>query len=277
MFWSKPRWQTTLLYYAVYYLQKNIWTLFLSFRQISNKTLVWCLAESFAGSHFASEYFLILWQFYHPVHSQFTSGSTKIVGGDRGVRISRFPYPNILPLVPFCPASPTSFTGNILYYNRACQVKESSSKVAFCQDICVFWRYMQIKQYDNVKITIYYILFQRFINVHSNSSCHLCTYIHTYIHTSFFRCSLQGFSATCSCRLSEFESIINVVSRCLPPEDSRLPLFPLPPPVSFLPGSRPLSPPWFFSRKLVWCLPQIWGALEFIWENAYYPLLIYLF
>ena len=40
---------------------------------------------------------------------------------------------------------------------------------------------MQIKQYDNVKITIYYILFQRFINVRSNSSCHLCTYIHTYI------------------------------------------------------------------------------------------------
>ena len=33
-----------------------------------------------------------------------------------------------------------------------------------------------------------------------------------------------------------------VVSRFRPPGDSRLPLFPLPPPITFLPGSRPLSP-----------------------------------
>ena len=138
----------------------------------------------------------------------------KLSGGrDRGVRISRLLYPYLPPPVPFCPASPASFTGNILYYNRACafliafnytnkgQFEESWSKADFCQDICVicvFWRYMQIKQYDNVKIIIYYIFLQPFINV---------------------------------------------VSRFPPPEDSRLPLFPLPPTVTFLPGSRPLSPP----------------------------------
>ena len=53
---------------------------------------------------------------------------------------------------------------------------------------------MQIKQHDNVKIIIYYILLQPFINV---------------------------------------------VSRFPPPEDSHLPLFPLPPPITFIPGSRP--------------------------------------
>ena len=36
-----------------------------------------------------------------------------------------------------------------------------------------------------------------------------------------------------------FQRFINVVSRFPPPEDSRLPLFPLPPPVTFLPCSRP--------------------------------------
>ena len=125
-------------------------------------------------------------------------------GGGGGGKSQNLPPPVSL--------SSASFTGNILYYNRACaflivfnytnkgQVKESQSKADFCQDICVicvFWRYMQLKQLDDVKIIIYYVFLQPFISL---------------------------------------------VSRFQPPEDSRLPLFPLPPPVTFLLGSRPLSP-----------------------------------
>ena len=39
-----------------------------------------------------------------------------------------------------------------------------------------------------------------------------------------------------------FRRFINVVSRFRPLEDSRLPLFALPPPVTFLPAPAPLSP-----------------------------------
>ena len=47
-------------------------------------------------------------------------GRTLSCGWGQGVRISRLPYPYLLPPVPFCPASPAPFTGNILYCNRAC-------------------------------------------------------------------------------------------------------------------------------------------------------------
>ena len=40
---------------------------------------------------------------------------------------------NLLPPLPFCPASPVTFTRNILYYNRACvsikQTKDKSRRV----------------------------------------------------------------------------------------------------------------------------------------------------
>ena len=139
------------------------------------------------------------------------SSNNWIVGGDRGVRISRLLYPYLLPPVPFCPASPASFIGNILilHYTKKGQVKESYSKADFCQGICVicvFWCYMQIKQHD-VNIVIYYIFFN-VLSAWSPASSPL----KTPASRSFL---------------------------------SRLLLFPLLPPVAFLLGSRPpVSPNW---------------------------------
>ena len=56
-----------------------------------------------------------------------------------------------------------------------------------------------------------------------------------------------------------FQHFINVVSHFRAPEDSRLPLFPLPPHVTFLPSSCPLSPPTpspvtFFWESQPWAM-----------------------
>ena len=49
------------------------------------------------------------------------------MGGDREVRISPLLYPYLPSPVPFCLASPASFTGNILYYIM--QTKDKSRRV----------------------------------------------------------------------------------------------------------------------------------------------------
>ena len=124
------------------------------------------------------------------------------MGGDRGVRISPLPYVYLQPPVTFCPASPVSFTGNILYYIT--QTKDKSRRVnqrrIFAREFVSFVYFDAICKSNNMIMlkSLFIIFFQRFINV---------------------------------------------VSPFRPLEDSRLPLFSLPPPVPFLPGSPPPPPP----------------------------------
>ena len=119
---------------------------------------------------------------------------------------------NLPPPVPFCPASPASFTGNILYYNRA----------------CVFWSLSITQTKDNSRRVDQRRIFAR-----------------TFVSFVYFDAICKSNNMI-MIKLLFIIFFVNVVSRFPLPEDSRLPLFPLPPLVTFLPGSRPPASPHMY-------------------------------
>ena len=145
----------------------------------------------------------------YTLSDQLENYAPKVVG-DRGVRISRLPYPYLPPPVPFFPASPASFTRNILYYIT--QTKDKLRRVnqrwIFARAFVSFVYFDTICKSNNMIMLNYYLLYF-FFNVLSTWS--------------------PAFSPLKTPTSHSFLS--------------HLPLFPLPPPVTFLPGSRPTVSP----------------------------------
>ena len=152
------------------------------------------------------------------------------MGGDRGVRISRLPYPYLPPPVPLSPASRTLISR--LSYLFALHLPPPSPEIYYITiQPDVFFQLLSITQTKDKsrRVNQRRIFAGAFVSfVYFDAICKSNNMI--MLKSLFIIFFIQPF--------------INVVSLFPSPEDSRLPLFPLPPSVTFLPGYRPpcLSP-----------------------------------
>ena len=96
----------------------------------------------------------------YTLSDQLENYTSKVVG-DRGVRIPRLPYPYLPPPVPFFPASPASFTRNILYYIT--QTKDKLRRVnerwIFARAFVSFVYFDAICKSNNMIMLNYYLLY----------------------------------------------------------------------------------------------------------------------
>ena len=94
-------------------------------------------------------------------------------GRGQGVRISRLPYVYLQPPVTFCPASPVSFTGNILYYIT--QTKDKSRRVnqrrIFAREFVSFVYFDAICKSNNmIMLKSLFIIFFNVLSTWSHAS-----------------------------------------------------------------------------------------------------------